>query len=170
MITTGYFLLILISVIACALVSGVFLTFSELVMQSMNGAKREAGIEVMQIVNRKVWKTVFIVLFLGTTALSPILASLAYAQLNGAPLALILLGSGIHFVGAFVVTMLFNVPMNNQLEAREFTGSDAAKYWSDTYMPRWTFWNYIRAISSGVAATCYLIASVIIAQGTTGVA
>ena len=39
------------AVIACALVVGVFLTFSDFVMRSLNWSSPEAGIEVMQSIN-----------------------------------------------------------------------------------------------------------------------
>jgi uncharacterized membrane protein len=61
-----------ISVIACGLVSGVFLTFSDFVMRSSGGAKVAAGVEVMQIINREVFRTVFMFLLLGMSALSTV--------------------------------------------------------------------------------------------------
>ena len=66
------------SIFASAIVAGVFLTFSDFVMQSLAAANPAGGIQSMQIINRKVFKTVFMVLLLGMSALSPALISYAY--------------------------------------------------------------------------------------------
>lgn len=51
--------------IACAVVGGVFLTFSDFLMRSLERSDPVAGIEVMQRINREVMRTVFIAAFLG---------------------------------------------------------------------------------------------------------
>ncbi len=161
-----FFILCEISVIACAVVSGVFLTFSDFVMRSLDGARTAAGVEVMQVINREVYRSVFMVLLLGMSALSPFLIGYAFFRVAGPASALIMAGGAIYLAGVFVVTLVFNVPMNNRLDAKEYSGAEAAAYWTDTYMPHWTFWNYVRAIASAGSAICYLVACVWLAQGT----
>ena len=164
MIAIWFLLLCVFSVIACGLVSGVFLAFSGFIMRSLGKAKTSAGIEVMQIINREVWPTLFITLLLGMSALSPGLMAYAYFQIEGTASTLIIMGGAIYLMGAFVVSLVFNVPMNNRLDASECASVEAAIYWTNSYVPRWTFWNYVRAASSGSAAICYLFASILIAQ------
>lgn len=157
--SSHWFLVILeVSVIACGLVAGVFLTFSDFVMRSLDGAKTSAGIQAMQIINREVFKTVFMVLLLGWSALSPLLVIYAWFYLTGTAATLVMAGGLAYLIGVFIVSMVFNVPMNKRLDALEFTSPQAAQYWKTQYVPRWTFWNYVRAISSAAAATCFLIA------------
>ena len=165
MTASWFFVVLEISVIACGVVSGVFLTFSDFVMRSLNGAKTAAGVEVMQVINREVFRSVFMFLLLGMSALSPFLIGYAYFRIEGPASALIIAGGAIYFAGVFVVSLVFNVPMNNRLDAREYSGPEAATYWTNTYMPHWTFWNYVRAIASVGSAVCYLVASVMLAQG-----
>ena len=153
-----FFVLCQASVIACALVSGVFLTFSDFVMRSLDGAKTAAGIEVMQIINREVFRSVFMFLLLGMSALSPFLIGYAYFRVAGSASAWIMAGGALYLAGVFVVSLVFNVPMNNRLEAREYSGPEATAYWTGTYLPRWTFWNYVRAIAAAGSAICYLVA------------
>ncbi|MEQ9490466.1 MAG: DUF1772 domain-containing protein [Alphaproteobacteria bacterium] len=160
-----FFLSLQVSVIACAVVSGVFLTFSDFVMQSLNGARPSAGVEVMQVINRKVYRTVFMVLLLGWSALSPVLMIYAWLLLGGQTAFWVLSGSAVYLVGVFAVTLVFNVPMNNRLDRMNFTGADAAAYWSETYFPRWTFWNYVRAIAAAVAAVCFMMAAASMMKG-----
>lgn len=163
---TWVFLAMQVSAIACAVVAGVFLTFSDFVMRSLDGARTTAGVEVMQVINREVYRTVFMVLLLGWSAVSPVLIVYAYTSIAGAAATWIILGGSVYLVGVFAVSLLFNVPMNRRLDAMVFTGPDAARYWQETYFPRWTFWNYVRAISAAAAAVCYLMAGTAIMEGT----
>ena len=100
-----------VSVISCGLVAGVFLTFSDLVMKSLAAPRPAGGIECMQVINRKVFKTVFMVLLLGMSALAPLLV-----------------GGAIYLVGVLLVTLIFNVPMNQRLDALDFSGSEVASW------------------------------------------
>ncbi len=165
MSNTWFFVAIEIAIIACGIVSGVFLTFSDFVMRSLDRAKTSAGVEVMQVINREVFRTVFMVLLLGMSALSPALIGYAYFKLVGPASTLIMTGGVVYIIGVFVVSLVFNVPMNKHLDTLQYANPEAATYWTSTYMPRWTFWNYVRAITAGVAATCFLAASVWLAQG-----
>ena len=159
MTSTWLFIVCEISVIACAVVSGVFLTFSDFVMRSLNGATTTAGIEVMQVINREVYKTVFMALLLGMSALSPFLVYYAYAFVEGPAGSWIMIGGAFYFAGVFGVSLVFNIPMNNRLDALDYAKSEAAAYWTNTYMPYWTLWNYVRALASAGAAICFLIAA-----------
>jgi len=153
------------SVIACGLVAGVFLTFSDFVMASLAAVRPAGGIESMQIINRKVYKTVFMVLLLGMSALSPLLIGAAYFYAPGAASAWVIAGGVTYVAGVFLVTVVFNVPMNKRLDAMNHAGPDAESYWR-TYVPVWRFWNHIRTISSGGSAICYLVACLFMAKAT----
>jgi uncharacterized membrane protein len=119
----------------------------------------------MQRINRDVDRTVFMVLLLGMSALSPLLIGYAYFRVTGPASILIMAGGGLYLAGVFVVSLIFNVPMNQRLDAMDYSTTEAATYWSDSYRPRWTFWNYIRAIASAASAICYLAAVVWLARG-----
>ena len=60
-----------VAVLACGLVAGVFLTFSDFVMKSLAASPPAGAIEAMQVINRKVYRTLFMALLLGMAALSP---------------------------------------------------------------------------------------------------
>jgi len=165
MTSTWFIVVCEISVIACGVVSGVFLTFSDFVMRSLDRAETAAGVEVMQVINREVFRSLFMFLLLGMSALSPLMIGYAYFHVAGSASALIMTGGAVYFIGVFVVSLVFNVPMNNRLDAKEFCGAEAATYWRNNYLPRWTLWNYVRAIASAASAICFLIACVWLAQG-----
>ncbi|MEM7122786.1 MAG: anthrone oxygenase family protein [Pseudomonadota bacterium] len=164
MFSDWFLIVCAVSAIACGLVSGVFLTFSDFVMRSLNGAHTPAGVEVMQIINREVYRSVFMVLLIGMAVLSPLLIVLAYIGANGPALTWMTLGGAIYLIGVFMVTIVFNVPMNKRLDKELYAAAEAARYWTSTYWPRWTSWNHVRTAGAALAAACYLIACVYLVQ------
>lgn len=147
----------IVSVMAYALVAGVFLTFSDFVMASLGAAAPAGGVEAMQIINRKVFRTLFMVMLLGMTLASPMLAAYAYWELSGPAVAWVVTGGAVYFVGTFLVTMVFNVPMNVRLDRMDHQSAEAAAYWQ-RYVPVWSFWNWVRTTASAAAAVCLLMA------------
>ena len=97
------FVVLQVSVIACAMVGGVFLTFSDFVMRSLAASTSEGGIEAMQIINRKVYRTVFMVLLLGMAALSPVLIGTAVLAVSGPASTWMIVGGALYLVGVFFV-------------------------------------------------------------------
>jgi uncharacterized membrane protein len=63
----------------------------------------------------------------------------------------------IYIVGTIIVTMRFNVPMNNALAAVPASSPEAAKLWVD-YLSRWTAWNHVRTVAPLVAAVLFTLA------------
>lgn len=160
MTPTWFFITCQFALIACALVAGVFLTFSDFVMRSLAGSKTVAGIEAMQVINRKVYRTLFMVLLLGMSLAWPLLMTYSGTHLEGSASDLILAGGGLYLIGVLGVTLVFNVPMNNRLDQMDHTSNDAAAYWQETYLPRWTRWNTVRTVASAGSAICLLLALV----------
>ena len=58
------FILLQFSVLAYAALAGVFLAFSDFIMRSLARTSGTGGIEAMQIINREVFRWVFMTLFL----------------------------------------------------------------------------------------------------------
>jgi uncharacterized membrane protein len=57
----------------------------------------------------------------------------------------------------FVVTMVFNVPLNDALAAVDPGSPDAAPLWA-RYLKDWTFWNHVRTITSTAACALFIAA------------
>ncbi len=163
--STWFLILCQFSIIAFALVGGIFLAFSDFIMRSLDRAHSPAGIEVMQVINREVFKYVFMTLFLGMAAVSLVIIGYTYAYLAGPAATLIMLAAGLYLVGVFGVTLLFNVPLNNLLKDMDYTSDEALDFWKTRYLPNWTFWNSVRTFASVLAASCYLFAMIWLAQG-----
>ncbi len=152
----------LITGVSSGLVAGVFQSFSDFIMRSLAAARPAAGIESMQMINREVFRTMFMVLAWGTIPLSLALAIYAYIYLSSPASLLIVTGATIYFVVVFLVTMLGNVPMNQQLDGMDPFAEETTQYWK-TYTVVWTRWNHVRTLGSLATALCFLMASIALA-------
>ncbi|SNT29881.1 DUF1772 domain-containing protein [Antarctobacter heliothermus] len=145
-----------LAVLAYALVSGVFLAFSDFIMRALSVTSGHGGAEAMQAINREVFRWIFMVLFLGLAPLSLLIA--AYGAIvveNGAGMVMMLAGLT-YLVGCFGVTVVFNVPMNETLAGMEASADATLDYWTGTYLPRWSFWNTVRTVACGLSAALLL--------------
>ncbi len=144
------------AVIAYALVGGVFLAFSDFIMRALSLTSGKGGVEAMQVINREVFRWVFMTLFLGMAAMSLVICGYAAISLSG-PAGFLILSAGlVYLVGCFAVTVFLNVPMNEKLAGMETSSAEAIDYWKGTYLPRWTFWNSIRTLACVISAALLL--------------
>lgn len=152
--------LIAAAAILNAIVAGVFLTFSDFVMKSLSAAPPATGVQTMQLINRRVYKSVFLVLLLGMAPVSVALALLGLPTLPQAASHWLILGAMLYVIGVLAVTMVCNVPMNKQLDRMVNGAADTNRYWA-TYLSRWTLWNHLRTAASGAAAVCFVTGAVL---------
>ncbi|SIS79535.1 Uncharacterized membrane protein [Roseivivax lentus] len=153
-----FFILAQVSVLAYAILAGVFLAFSDFIMRALSRTSGTGGVEAMQGINREVFRYVFIPLFIAMAPLSLFIAAYGGAVIGSAPGAAMMLAGLIYFVGCFGVTIRGNVPMNEALDRMALSEAATLTYWTGTYLPRWTFWNTIRTIACGLSAVLMLIA------------
>lgn len=145
-----------LAILATALVAGVFLAFSDFVMRSFGRVPPEAGSEVMQVLNREVYRSIFIALLIGMSLYSVVLVAYALLRLEGPAAAWIAAGGACYLVGTFGVTMICNVPMNRRLDAMDHAAPATHAYWA-LYLKNWTFWNTVRTIAPMLSTISFLI-------------
>lgn len=150
-----------LSAFACAVIAGVFLAFSDFVMRSLDRASDGSGVEAMQIINREVFRTIFMVLLIGMAITAPVLALFAYHAQPGSPAMAIIIASGIYTVGVFGVTLGFNVPKNKRLDKLAAPGATAENYWKQEFYPNWTVWNHVRTVASALAAIGFFVGAIL---------
>ncbi len=138
-----------------AIVAGFFLAFSSTVMVTLAQLEPRAGIIAMQSINRTVLNPFFMLSFFGTAILAVILIWQASSRLPQANAIFWILGAAIYVLGSVLVTILFNVPLNNSLEAVQATDANSFEIWQN-YLRNWTFWNHVRTGASFVAAVLLL--------------
>lgn len=148
--------LLWLSIIGSALIGGLYFAFSTFIMTALARLDQAAGIAAMNAINTDIQRSLFMPIFLGSTVTATALAVLApfgWAEPAALPM---LVGGVVYLVGMFVVTMVWNVPLNNALLATA-ANVDAASTWT-RYLKEWTFWNHIRTIASVVALVLFTIA------------
>jgi len=163
--STSLYLLLQMSILAYAFVAGVFLAFSDFIMRSLATTGGLAGVEVMQTINKEVFRWVFMTLFLGMAAVSVVIVGIAWVNLDTLAGGLILASALLYLIGCFGVTVVFNVPMNQALAEMDLTVETTRNYWLQTYVPRWTFWNTVRTLASAASAAFLLFGLLLMAQG-----
>ena len=109
------FSLTLVAALGAGLVAGIFFAFSAFIMSALGRLPPESGISAMQSINVVVLNPVFFFVFFGTAVLSLVLAIAALFGWSGASVPYLLAGSLLYLVGTILVTMVFNVPLNNSL-------------------------------------------------------
>ena len=144
--------------LSAGLVAGIFLTFSDFVMRALGRAHAGAGIEAMQLINRVVYRSLFMVLLIGLSVASIALALAGVAFVGGAVAWWLVAGGAAYVLGVMAVTGGKNVPMNHRLDRQDPGSPEAQDLWQ-TYLRDWTRWNHLRTLASVAAMLCYFAAT-----------
>jgi uncharacterized membrane protein len=107
-------------------------------MRALADLPADKGMFVMQRINATIINPVFIALFFGTCL---IMAIVSARDLDAPGSWFLLTGSLAYLIGPYGITVLFNVPLNNQLAGMD--ASNADKIWP-MYQKKWQRWNHIR--------------------------
>ena len=99
----------------------------------------------------------FIKKLFGTALACTVLGVWAVASWGERSAPLVLAGCALFLVGAIVVTVAANVPLNDALMKVDPEAADAAARWS-SYLADWTRWNLARALTA-TGASGLLIAA-----------
>jgi uncharacterized membrane protein len=152
--------------LGCGLMSGFFFAFSACAMRALARLPAAHGIAAMQSINVVVINPLFLGTFFGTAVLCIVATVIAF--LAGSPPGTlhVLAGSVLYFVGTILVTIRFNVPLNNELAAVQADSRDDAGTWT-RYLAIWTRWNHVRT-AAALAAAALLTFAVALQARITG--
>ena len=139
-----------LAAIGCGVMAGIYFAFSIFVMKALGTIPRPAGIAAMQSINEVIVASPFLPLFMLTSLLSLALAGWSIGHWEQPGSAALLAAGALYFVGMFLCTVAFNVPLNNALAAVDPASAEAATLWS-RYLRDWTLWNHVRTVASTVA-------------------
>jgi uncharacterized membrane protein len=145
------------SALGCGLLGGLYFAFSAFIMTAFAQIEQAAGIAAMNAINSTILRSLFMPFFFGTTLAGLVLAGVAVFRWGEPGSAYMLAGGVVHVLGMFIVTMVFNVPLNNSLAAVDAATPPAAPIWAQ-YLRDWTFWNHVRTIACIVAAGLFTAA------------
>jgi uncharacterized membrane protein len=138
------------------IVAGIFFGFSSFIMAGLGRIAPAAGIAAMQQINITVINPWFFAAFFGTAILGIAVALLALLQWQSAPVFWLVAGAALYVIGCVIVTMVFNVPLNNALAAVSPESADGAKLWA-RYLTDWTWWNSFRTAASALAMVAFMV-------------
>lgn len=144
----------IIAALGAALIAGTFFAFSSFIMGALGKLPEPQGIQAMQQINVTVVNPVFMGVFLGTAVLCVAVAVWSFMNLGEEGAKLRIAGALLFVLGAFVLTMLANVPLNNALAAADPASGAGAELWQK-YLHDWTLWNHVRGAAS--LAACALL-------------
>jgi uncharacterized membrane protein len=159
MSTSPYVLATAAAAITSAAVGGLFYAFSTFVMKGLDRTAPAEAITAMRGINAEAQANPpFLALFLGSALLALGVGIAAAVRLAQPGSGYVLAGAALGLV-AFIVTMAFNVPLNNRLDALDPNGSSAADALRDwqAYLGPWTTWNHVRTVAPLAGSVLMLI-------------
>ena len=133
--------------------------FSTFVMRGLDRTGPVDAITAMRGINAEAnGNPAFLLAYFGATILALVVGVIAVVQLNQPGSWWLLIGAVLGILGA-IITMVFNVPLNNQLDTVNPDGlstADAAREWQ-AYFSTWTAWNHVRTVTSFLGAVLLLL-------------
>jgi uncharacterized membrane protein len=139
--------------VGCGTVGGVFFAFSGFVMSGLTRLPAAQGIAAMQSINVTATRPPLMLALFGSAALCVALIVRAITGWGDRTAALLLAGAVLYLAGAVLVTIAWNVPLNNHLASLPVQAPDAAGQWH-SFVRGWTIANHVRAAASLAALAC----------------
>ena len=136
--------------LASGLLGGVFFAFSSFIMKALSRLPPAHGAAAMNAISATILRSLFMPIFMATAFASLSLGAVCLFRPSQSGATLIVAACALCFGGMFVVTVAFNVPLNNALAAD-------ASVWS-RYLKDWTFWNHVRTMASLIACGLFIAA------------
>ena len=151
------FLLTFLAALGSGVMAGLFFAFSAFIMTAFSRLPWAGGIAAMQSINVAILNPVFFAVFFGTPAVCVSLAIAAVVRWPEPGSLYLLAGSLLHLLGSLVVTIAFNVPLNNRLAAGSADSLEGAAVWTE-YLSVWTAWNHVRTLACLAATALFTMA------------
>jgi uncharacterized membrane protein len=146
------------AVIGSAIMLGLFFTFSVFMLQSFNKIAPAQAIAAMQSINANIAAPLFVLAFAGTALVSLGLGGWSVAHLGERHAVYALIGCVLFLLGTIVVTVGFNIPLNNDLDKLDPNAATAASDWK-TFVDSWLPWNHLRTVLN-LGALVFFILSI----------
>lgn len=153
------FVVTILAALGTALLAGNFFAFSAFLMRALGGLSAERGIVAMQAITAAIRSPVFLVVFFGTATLCAVLSGTAILHWGKPGSCYLLAGTVFFLMGTFPVTMMCNVPLNNQLARIAPDTKDGREVWKH-FQSSWAAWNHVRTITALVACALLILAAV----------
>ncbi len=157
--TSPFVVLTSLAALFSAAAGGMMYVFSTFVMRGLDRTGPVEAITAMRGMNVEANSNpAFLLGYFGGAILALVVGVIAVIQLRQPGSWVVLVGA-VFAILAAVITMAFNVPLNNHLDTVNPVGlsaTDAAREWQ-AYFSTWTAWNHARTVSSFVGAALLLL-------------
>jgi uncharacterized membrane protein len=156
--------LLLAGTVFSGLLSGLYFIFSFCVMWSLAKLDAAVAARVMIEINLVILNPFFLTVFMGGPLVCVGLLAHAYCcEGEAKPRAsrrLKVAGAWLLLVGEYGVTMVVNVPLNDQLAkvAEDHGMAEAGAFFAGSYIGPWTAWNTVRCFASVGTVVCFALA------------
>jgi uncharacterized membrane protein len=146
-----------IAALGSGVVAGVVFAFSSFVMPGLARVPAAGGIAAMNSINVTAVTPMFMTALFGTALVCLVVGIGAVLGWSQPGSLWLLAGSLLYLIGIVVVTMVFNVPLNDALAAVDPASANGAAVWT-TYLRDWVMWNHVRTITAIAALACFIAA------------
>ena len=109
--------MLIMACVGSGMMGGLFSAFSSFMMKAMSSLPDAEGIRAMQAINRFIVRPGFLFVFLGTGVLCLATAVMGFNIAGIAAPAMA--ATALYLLACIVSTIVFNIPLNNQLDAAD---------------------------------------------------
>ena len=148
------------SILLCSLVAGLLLGFAIVVMPGIATLSDKEFLSAFKVMDATIQnrQPIFMLVWVGSIVSVVLMLCLGTSQLNGRPLHMMWLASGLYLVAVQAPTIRFNIPLNNAvqaltLESMSVTELAAAR---SQFEGSWNRWNRLRTCA-GIASVSILL-------------
>jgi len=138
------------------LMAGLFFAFSAFMITALSRLPAAQSIAAMQSINVVILNPLFGLVFTGTALASVVLAIASFFKLGEPGAIFLLAGCLLYLIGSVVITIVFNVPLNDMLASADPSAA-GSELWT-RYVSSWLPWNHVRTVSTLAALVCFIIA------------
>lgn len=155
-----------VSIVATGLMSGLWYGWAVSVIPGTRRVRDENYIDTMQRINRAIINPGFIVPFLGIPIVIVVAAVMQFRAGDARRGWLLAGAAAVYVIGVLGVTARRNVPLNDELDAFDLDGSDAAalSVRRETYEAPWNRWHYARTVANVVSFVLVSTAALVSAE------
>jgi uncharacterized membrane protein len=153
-------IILLVTALVTALISGLFYAYSVSVNGGLGRLPDANYLSAMQSINREILNPLFFLSFMGTLLLLPVCTFMHYSNPPALRFYCLLAATFIYAIGVFGVTVMGNVPLNNMLDGYNIanaTAEELSRQRAAFEIP-WSRLHSVRTLANVAALVLVLVA------------
>ncbi len=152
---------LIVSAFLCSLVAGLLFAFAIVAMPGIKNLNDGEFIRAFQEMDAIIQNNqpIFMLAWMGSVVVLILAGILSIGRLEGVEAGVMLVAVLIYLIGVQVLTVVVNIPLNNQLQTVEVDKLDEAslKEAREAFEPRWNRFNQIRTVVAGITVILLMI-------------